>query len=842
MKRTKHYLIAFLCLLSVLALSLSLAACGIVKKEKFSVTIADYDTTNGKVTLSPEAEDGKYEKDTEITVTVEAYEGYALDTFTLSTDANAALDGEGKFVFNVIADTTITVTFKATTVPVESVTLGSNTLELEVGGRTEDATATLVANVQPDNATDKTVTWTSSNPAVATVEGGNVTALTAGETTITATAGGKSATCTVTVTQHTHTIDTEKGLQNDETSHWHVCKTCGEKMDEATHSLKINEAKTAFKCEQCEYEVAHTHDTELRNTGDDGHKTVCKTEGCGYESAVTAHAAAEGAQWKQDTENNQHYKECVCGAHVEVASHTAKDDEWLKNEDNTKHYQLCICGEKVNEAEHTAKDDQWHQDAEKGEHYKECVCGEHVEVASHTAKDDQWHQDAEKGEHYKECVCGEHVEVAAHYNEDDEYVSDGATGHHQVCTACEASFNQGQHELDSEYTSEQGGHYQECLDCDYHTDLVPHTNPNPGGKYTWYKDEDNGYYHGFDCSTCEYAVRIDHSNSYKQDYTQDDGEYRYCDECEYREKIKNHSLNNITSNSNGTHNVACSNLLCTYKKENVTCSMTWTTLEDAVSGHKGECSECHYTVEREDHVFNTDKECSKCGYKDTGEHTCKDEPVNGFYDGLCDTCGKIIDNFWTVSSAGQITAYGGTQAKVIVPAQYESSKSIVSFTKDVFGDNATVTDVIISNGVSFPQSYGFANCTNLESVVILNESAKSLPSLFFSGCAKLKSIVLPSSITEIKVAAFGPDSRNSNGFAESLTIYYLGQANSLKKTTSNTTYSKANEFLTNATVLSYNKDGQASAKSTEWHWKTTDESGKVIPEGILPEAWKQVVS
>ena len=80
---------------------------------------------------------------------------------------------------------------------VESVTLGKTELALVIG----EADVTLTATVKPENATDPTVTWTSSNPAVATVdETGKVHAVAAGEATITATAGDKTATCKVTVT------------------------------------------------------------------------------------------------------------------------------------------------------------------------------------------------------------------------------------------------------------------------------------------------------------------------------------------------------------------------------------------------------------------------------------------------------------------------------------------------------------------------------------------------------------------------------------------------------------------------------------------------------------------
>ncbi len=78
----------------------------------------------------------------------------------------------------------------------ESITLDKETLELNVG-----ETAALTATVAPDNATDKTVTWTSDNEEVATVDAeGIVTAIAAGEAVITATCGEVSAECKVTVT------------------------------------------------------------------------------------------------------------------------------------------------------------------------------------------------------------------------------------------------------------------------------------------------------------------------------------------------------------------------------------------------------------------------------------------------------------------------------------------------------------------------------------------------------------------------------------------------------------------------------------------------------------------
>ena len=82
-------------------------------------------------------------------------------------------------------------------VPVAGVSLDLTELTLNIGESKK-----LTATVKPDDATDKTVAWISSDPAVAAVDDtGKVTALSAGTTAITAKAGEKSATCTVTITQ-----------------------------------------------------------------------------------------------------------------------------------------------------------------------------------------------------------------------------------------------------------------------------------------------------------------------------------------------------------------------------------------------------------------------------------------------------------------------------------------------------------------------------------------------------------------------------------------------------------------------------------------------------------------
>ena len=133
----------------------------------------------------------------------------------LTLDANGTINGtptaNGRFPVNVIAKNSAgeaskeyKLTIEPATVPVTGVTLDQTELSLIV-----DGTAKLDATVEPDTATDKTVTWSSDNDDVATVDAdGNVKAVAPGTATITVTTqdGSHTATCTVTVTAKTYTV------------------------------------------------------------------------------------------------------------------------------------------------------------------------------------------------------------------------------------------------------------------------------------------------------------------------------------------------------------------------------------------------------------------------------------------------------------------------------------------------------------------------------------------------------------------------------------------------------------------------------------------------------------
>lgn len=113
--------------------------------------------------------------------------GLGTTTITASTTDGTALSATCK------------VTVTAEIIPVSSVSLSKSSATVEAG-----KSLVLTATIEPDNATAKSLTWTSSNNDIATVDNGTVTGVTPGTVTITAetTDGTKlSASCKVTVTE-----------------------------------------------------------------------------------------------------------------------------------------------------------------------------------------------------------------------------------------------------------------------------------------------------------------------------------------------------------------------------------------------------------------------------------------------------------------------------------------------------------------------------------------------------------------------------------------------------------------------------------------------------------------
>ena len=161
-----------------------LFACGMVEfKVNFVVDGVVYDTinTNGEEIIKMPENPTKDEY---------TFDGWFWDKDTWQTPftANSLLDAP------LSSDMNVYCKWKANTVNVESVSLDQTEISLH-----ENDVTYLTATVLPENATDTSVVWESSNSTIAIVVGGKVTALRIGSATITATTkdGGKIATCAV---------------------------------------------------------------------------------------------------------------------------------------------------------------------------------------------------------------------------------------------------------------------------------------------------------------------------------------------------------------------------------------------------------------------------------------------------------------------------------------------------------------------------------------------------------------------------------------------------------------------------------------------------------------------
>ncbi|WP_158098441.1 Ig-like domain-containing protein [Collinsella sp. An307] len=193
-----------------------------------------------------------------------------------------------------------------TDVPVTGVSLNKTELTL-----TEGSSETLVATITPADATNQKVTWNSTAPGVATVDAsGTVIAVGAGTATITVTTtdGGKTATCTVTV-KH----DPAGAWSSDANGHWHACAACGDRLDFAAHTPKIEGAHGATcteegytgdtACSVCGYEIAkgETVPAAGHEYEDDGHCAACDGIDPGFSPKIIAGA---DSTWQKGSAKN----------------------------------------------------------------------------------------------------------------------------------------------------------------------------------------------------------------------------------------------------------------------------------------------------------------------------------------------------------------------------------------------------------------------------------------------------------------------------------------------------------------------------------------------------------
>ena len=202
--------------------------------------------------------------------------------------------------------------YNSGSVAVTGVTLNKNSTTIEAG-----ESETLTATVLPSNASNKTVTWTSSNDSVASVSSGVIHAHAIGNATITVKTsdGNKTATCTVTVTASTKTlssievsnpkttfmVDEDFECGGTVTAHFSNSSTA-DVTAEATFS-GYNTSSLGQQTVQVEYEYAGvtkstSYAITVTNTATDtssGSATIASGAATGWTASGTGSAYADGS-------------------------------------------------------------------------------------------------------------------------------------------------------------------------------------------------------------------------------------------------------------------------------------------------------------------------------------------------------------------------------------------------------------------------------------------------------------------------------------------------------------------------------------------------------------------
>ena len=273
---------------------------------------------------------------------------------------SGSIKDKAAHIYDDDADTTCNVcgyvrTVTPEIIPVSQITLNKTETSISVGN-----SETLTATVAPENATNKALTWASSDEDVATVApDGTVTAVKAGAATITATAAdgsGKSAVCKVTVTGDTTPPAHEHRYgdwSKDGTNHWHECTDAD--CPEQSESIKDKEAHVYTDdadttCDTCGYERTITPPAHEHRYGDwrkDGtnHWHECTDAACPNRNESIKDKAAHDYDDDADTTCN------VCGYERTVTppAHEHRYGDWSK--DGTNHWHECTDAACPNQSE-----------------------------------------------------------------------------------------------------------------------------------------------------------------------------------------------------------------------------------------------------------------------------------------------------------------------------------------------------------------------------------------------------------------------------------------------------------------------------------------------------------
>ncbi len=250
-----------------------------------------------------------------------------------------------------------------------------------------------------------------------------------------------------------------------DTEHKQICSDCGKTVtsqhtwDAGVITITPTEISEGLRIDTCtacgqtrevtlpKNKPPHTFDKNLMSYDANEHWRVCD-DGDEYELA-NSRAAHSFSDWKT-TEDDSHYKECICGYRVYEAKHTWKytydeDSHWyectvckaVKNKtahsyenksDEVNHWKECVCQSRIDVEQHAYTEYGYNAKT----HWDVCSCGKKVNVSAHSYG--KWIPDEQNHNHYRICVCGSR-ETAEHSN-NYSWTSDGEENHTGVCADC----------------------------------------------------------------------------------------------------------------------------------------------------------------------------------------------------------------------------------------------------------------------------------------------------------------------------------------------------------------------------------------------------------------------
>lgn len=299
-------------------------------------TEADVELTGLELTAKFKVKDGAAAGDHQFTID----EGVSVGSL-LDSGLPDILMGKADFAKQFVA-----VKVVAAQKPATGITLNKSELTLTAGD-----SDTLTATVTPEGSTD-TVVWSSSKTDVATVDAtGKVTAVAPGEATITATAGTKTATCTVKVQAAPCTHDsltpvpakdsncTEKGWDA-----YKKCDQCGKLFDMNGNLL----AEIPYRA------LNDDHDFNTSEWGykeADGHAHVCRLNAAHHDTVVAHTAGPAATETTPQTCTECGFVMQPATGHVH-ADHLTKVDkkDATCTADGNKEYYRCTCGKLFEDA------------------------------------------------------------------------------------------------------------------------------------------------------------------------------------------------------------------------------------------------------------------------------------------------------------------------------------------------------------------------------------------------------------------------------------------------------------------------------------------------------------